>query len=46
MPTEDAQKILNTMMESKIGGESLAELVEKSEDVKKKSGQVKSKTMP
>jgi hypothetical protein len=46
MPTEDAQKILNCMMQSRIGGESMSELIEKSEDEKKKSGQVKSEIMP
>jgi hypothetical protein len=42
MPTEDAQKILNTMLASRIGGESLSELIEKDEDQKKKSGQMTS----
>lgn len=45
MPTESAQKILDTMIESRIGGESMASLIEKSEDVKKKSGPVTSETM-
>ena len=44
MTTEQAQKILNTMLESKIGGESLMELIETSENEKKKSGLVTSET--
>ena len=45
MPTADAQKILNTMLQSRIGGETLSDLIEKAEDEKKKSGQMTSKTM-
>lgn len=45
MPTESAQKILNTMLESRIGGESMSELIEKDTAEKKKSGQVKSEIM-
>ena len=45
MPNKEAQKIMSAMWESKIGGESLSELIEKAEDEKKKSGQVKSGIM-
>ena len=44
MPTAEAQKIMDCMLLSRIGGESFIELIEKSEDEKKKSGQMKSKT--
>lgn len=45
MPTEDAQKIINALMESKIGGESMSKLIEESDDEKKKFGLMTSKTM-
>jgi hypothetical protein len=45
MPMKEAQKIMDAMWSSKIGGESLMELLEKS-DEKKKSGPVKLKTTP
>ena len=46
MTTEQAQKILNTMLESKIGGESLLGLIETAENEKKKSGPVTSEITP
>lgn len=36
MTNAEAQKIMNAMMESRIGGESLMDLIEKSTDEKKK----------
>ena len=44
MSNGEAQKIMDAMLKSRIGGESLADLIE-STDEKKKSGQVKSGTM-
>lgn len=47
MPQREAQKILDTMLRSRIGGESMISLMQKSiDDEKKKSGTVKSGTMP
>jgi len=47
MTTVEAQKILDTMLKSRVGGESLIDLIERAdEDVKKKSGPVTSGIMP
>lgn len=46
MPNKEAQKIMDAMLRSKVGGESLVDLMEKAVDEKKKYGLTTSETTP